>query len=158
MDKTRVSIDDFLQIAGVKISTVKKKKDEIPGLSYANGKFDIIKGTRYPFYLHGRKIKDSADRRYLLLLAISQYKYVDHLKLKVYPEQFEALLKELLDGELIKLNHLYNHYGANAYDCTSKGDEILKMKEKDAINYITGIVSSGAGHFVGAVLSEVYNP
>lgn len=157
MDKTRVSIEDFLQIAGVKISTVKKNKDKIPGLTYANGKFDIIKGTRYPIDIHRYKMENSADRRYLLLLAISQYKYIDHLKLRVYPEQFDNMLKELLDGDLIALNHLYNQYGANAYDCTSKGDEIIKMKKEEAIKCITDVVSSGAGHFVGAILSEVYN-
>ena len=156
MDKTRISIEDFLQIAKVKISTVKKNKNNIPGLTYTNGQFDIVKGTRYPFDIHRYKIKNSADRRYLLLLAISQYKYIDHLKLRVYQEQFEALLKELLDGELIKPNHLYNEFGANAYDCTTKGDEIIKLKKEEAIKHITGIVSSCAGHFVGTVLSEVY--
>ncbi len=155
MDETRISIDDFLQIAKVKLNTVKKNKDKIPGLSYANGKFDIVKGTRYPIDVHRHKINDSADRRYLLLLAISQYKYIDHLKLGVYQEQFEALLKELLDGELITPNHLYNEYGANAYDCTSKGDEIIKLQKEKSKKFISEIVSSGAGSFVGAVLSKV---
>lgn len=156
MDETRVSIEDFLQIAQVKLNTVKKNRNKIPGLSYINGSFDIVKGTRYPIDLHRYKIKNSADRRYLLLLAISQYKYIDHLILGVYQEQFEDLLKELLDGELIKPNHLYNEYGANAYDCTIKGDEIIKLKKEESVKKITEIVSSCAGHFVGAVLSEVY--
>ena len=156
MDETRVSIEDFLQIANVNRSTVKRNKKKIPGLIYENGKFDIVKGTRYPIDIHRHKIENSADRRYLLLLAISQYKYIDHLKLGVYQEQFEDLLKELLDGELIKPNHLYNEYGANAYDCTSKGDEIIKLRKGEAIKQITKVVTTGAGHFVGAVLSQVY--
>ena len=153
MDETRVSIDDFLQIAKVKLSTVKKNRKKIPGLTYANGKFDIVKGTRYPFDIHRYKIKDSADRRYLLLLAISQYKYIDHLKLGVYQEQFEELLKELLDGGLIKHNHLYNEYGANAYDCTIQGDEIIKLRKDEAVKQIAEVLSSCAGRFVGGVLS-----
>lgn len=156
MDETRVSIEDFLQIAQVKLNTVKRNKNKIPGLVYKNGTFDIVKGTRYPIDLHRYKIKNSADRRYLLLLAISQYKYIDHLKLSMYQEQFEALLKELLDGELIKPNHLYNEYGANAYDCTSKGDEVIKLRKEEAVTIITEVITTGAGHFVGKVLSDVY--
>ena len=154
MDKTRISIEDFLLIAGVKIDTVKRKKDEIPGLTYKNGKFDIVKGTRYPYSKGNNRLKTSADRRYHLLLATSQYKYIDHLILQVYQEQFEEMIEELLEAGLIKPNHLYNEYGANAYDCTPKGDEILKLGKKEAIGYITELIAKGAGHFVGAVLSE----
>lgn len=157
MKEDKISIDEFLTIAGVKLSTVKRKSKEIPGLIYENGEFDILKGTRYPGDFHRYKLRNSAERRYVLLKAISEYKYIDHSKLRVYQEQFESLLKELLAAGLIVENGLPNHFGANAYDCTKKGDEILKMDKKtERIRQISELVSSTAGHFMGAVLSEVF--
>lgn len=112
VEKNKVSIEEFIKIANVKKETIKKNRNKIPGLTYENGEFDIVKGTRYPGDYHRYKLKNSADRRYLLLKAISEYKYIDHIPLQVYPEQFKELLKELLDAKLIKENHLYNNFGA----------------------------------------------
>ena len=108
VEKNKVSIEEFIKIANVKKETIKKNRNKIPGLTYENGEFDIVKGMRYPGDYHRYKLKNSADRRYLLLKAISEYKYIDHIPLQVYPEQFKELLKELLDAKLIKENHLYN--------------------------------------------------
>ena len=89
-----ISIDDFVRISGVKESTIRKNKDKIPGLSYDKGVYNIIDGTRYPCDLHRYKIKDSSDRRYLLLKAISEYKYISHLDLGLYHPQFVEMLRE----------------------------------------------------------------
>lgn len=151
----KISIDEFVRISQRKISTIRKNHAHIPGLKFHEGKYDILKGTRYPCDLHRYKIKDSADRRYLLLKAISEYEYIDHVKLKIYHEQFIDLIKELLDAGLIRENHLHNHYGANAYDCTALGDALLKKRKYEAIKEITEIVASAAGSFVGNVISEV---
>ncbi|MCR5668351.1 MAG: hypothetical protein K6G05_04785 [Lachnospiraceae bacterium] len=123
MERNKVTIEEFLNIANVHKNTVIKRAKEIPGLTYSKGSFDILKGTRYPGDYHRYKLKNSEIRRYVLLKAISEYKYIDHTKLKLYKEQFDNMLKELLDAELIVENGLYNRYGANAYDCTSKGDK-----------------------------------
>ena len=48
MEGNKVSIGEFLNIAGVKLNTVKKNAEKIPGLKYENGDFDILSGTRYP--------------------------------------------------------------------------------------------------------------
>ena len=153
MSDNIMSIEDFLTIAGVKLETVKKHKDEIPGLTICEGEFLILEGTRYPCFYRD-KIKNTADRRYLLLRAISEYKYIDHLKLRVTHSQFKDLLKDLLDAGLIRENHLANHYGANAYDCTIKGDELLHFTKQKAIKEISNTVAACGGHFVGAVISE----
>lgn len=157
MNKDKVTIDEFLAIAGVTKKTVIKNSAKIPGLTYENGTFDILKGTRYPGDYHRYRLKNSAEKRYVLLKAISDYKYIDYLKLKVYQEQFVEFLRELLNAGLIKENKLYNNYGANAYDCTTKGDKLLKQTQKEAIEDITKTVSSAIGHFTGAVISEVSN-
>jgi hypothetical protein len=157
MEGNKVSIGEFLNIAGVKLNTVKKNAEKIPGLKYENGDFDILSGTRYPGDFQRYKLENSADRRYVLLKAISEYKYIDSTKLKVYPEQFKSFLKELLDAGLISENGLSNHYGANAYDCTKLGDDVLKLgKKSEIIDRITELISSATGHFMGAVISEIY--
>ena len=150
-----ISIDDFVRIAGVKEITIRKNKDKIPGLSYDKGTYNIIDGTRYPCDLHRYKITNSADRRYLLLKSISEYKYVSHLDLGLYHPQFVEMIKELLDAGLIQPNNMTNHYGANFYDCTTAGDDLLKRKKINAINEITNLIATAAGKFVGAIISEV---
>lgn len=155
MSDQKIDIEEFSRISQRKISTIKRNHAKIPGLTLIAGEFDITKGTRYPCDLHRYKIENSADRRYLLLKTISEYKYIDHKDLKIHYEQFVDLIRELLDAELIKENNLYNHYGANAYDCTAKGDAILKKKKYEAIKEISDIVASAAGKFIGSVISEV---
>lgn len=156
VEKNKVSIEEFIKIANVKKETIKKNRNKIPGLTYENGEFDIVKGTRYPGDYHRYKLKNSADRRYLLLKAISEYKYIDHIPLQVYPEQFKELLKELLDAKLIKENHLYNNFGANAYDCTRKGDTLLKKEKNRAVRELAEMVAKAVGCFIGSVISEVF--
>ena len=51
---------------------------------------------------------------------------ISHKELKVEHPQFVDMLKDLLSAGLIQPNHLSNQYGANAYDCSMKGDELLK--------------------------------
>lgn len=153
----KISIEQFVQNSGYKESTIFKNRNKIPGLKYIDGEYIIIKGTRYPYNLGANKLKDAADRRYCLLDAISKFKYIDSDMLRLEQEQFEEILKELLDADLIKENHLGNKYGANAYDSTPKGDRVLENKRKEAKQEITKLISSAAGHFTGAVISEIYS-
>ena len=150
-----ISIEEFVNIAGVKEATIRKKKNSIPGLKCENGKFTILSGTRYPCDVHRYKLNNSADRRYILLKMISEYKYISHIALRLYHEQFVDLLRELLEADLIKENHLSNHFGANAYDCTEKGDLLLREKKNEAISQITNLVASATGKFIGEIISEV---
>ena len=155
MEKQYIPFDEFVNIAGVKERTIKKRRGDIPGLTYENNQFLVLRGTRYPCDLHRYKINDSADRRYVLLKTISEYKYISHTDLHVYQEQFIDLLRELLEADLIKENHLSNHFGANAYDCTEKGDLALKQKKSESAKVIADMIASATGHFVGSVISEV---
>ena len=150
-----ISINEFSIISGVKESTIKRNKNKIPGLSYAEGEYQIIDGTRYPCDIHRYKIKDSADKRYLLLKTISEYKYISHLDLGLYQPQFIEMLKELLDAGLIRPNNMDNHYGANYYDCTREGDALIRQTKKEAVTRIAELVATTAGRFIGTVISEV---
>ena len=71
-----ISIAEFSSIAGVSEDTIKKKFKSIPGIVFEKGEYKVLIGTRYPCDIHRYKIKDSADKRYVLLKMISEYKYI----------------------------------------------------------------------------------
>lgn len=117
-----ITLEEFSKIAGIKESTIKRKSKNIPGIVHEKREYRVVSGTRYPCDIHRYRINNSEDRRYILLMMISKYKYITNSDLQLYHEQFVEMLKELLAAGLIKENHLCNHYGANAYDCTEKGE------------------------------------
>ena len=103
-----ISIEDFLKIAKVKEKTIKKNQHKIPGLSYENGSYTILEGTRYICSLHRYKMKNAEEKRYILLKMISEYKYISHIELRLYPKQFRNMLAELLSAKLIRPNGMAN--------------------------------------------------
>ena len=91
-----------------------------------------------------------------LLKAISKYQYISHKELRDEQKQVEDMLRDLLSAGLIRPNNLSNTYGANAYDCTAKGDELLKQKESNAKNEFINTIATATGNFTGAILSQVF--
>ncbi len=150
-----MSFDDFVHNSNVKESTVKKRYKQIPGIEKTKKGFKVVSGTRYPCDLHRYGLKNSGEKRYALLKAISQYKYVTHKDLKIEPRQFEDMLRDLLSAGLIRPNNLSNTYGANAYDCTTIGDELISRKDKAAKTELINMIASAAGTFTGAVISQI---
>ena len=64
-----ISIEEFLNIANVKESSIKKNRDKIPGLTYEQEEYYIIDGTRYPYNIRRSKLVNDDDRLYSLLKA-----------------------------------------------------------------------------------------
>lgn len=152
-----IKFDEFVNNSGFKETTIKRKYKQIPGLIKNGKEFRVISGTRYPYRLRNKKIEDSSSKRYVLLKAISQYKYISHKELRIEHPQFETMLKELISAGLIQKNNLSNTYGANAYDCTPLGDELINHKEKKARRELLKIIAEVAGTFTGAVVSQIYD-
>lgn len=152
-----IPFEEFVHNSNVKESTIKKKYQSIPGITKTDNGYTVVSGTRYPCDLHRYKLRDSYDRRYALLKSISQYKYITHWDLRIEHQQFIDLLKDLLSAKLIRKNNLCNSYGANAYDCTTLGEEVLKKNDRAAKKELFDMIASSAGHFTGAVISEIYD-
>lgn len=150
-----ISFSEFVNITGRAECTIKKRYKKIPGITKTKNGFQIVSGTRYPCDLHRYKFKNSGDRRYALLKAISQYQYVTHEDLRIEHRQFEDMLKELLSAGLIQQNNLFNTYGANAYDCTPAGDKLLQHTDKYAKTELVNLIASTAGTFIGSVISQI---
>ncbi len=152
-----IPFQDFVLNSGVKESTVKRRANDIPGLSKNGSGFTVISGTRYPFNIGNHNIKDSGGKRYTLLKAISLYGYISHRELRIEPAQFQAMLGDLIAAGLIRENGLCNTYGANAYDCTPKGDELIRRTDRSAKLEILNMIAEATGTFTGAVISQVYD-
>ena len=152
-----IEFDEFVNNSGFKESTIKRNYKQIPGLQKTKNGFRVLSGTRYPYNLGNTKIEDSASKRYVLLKAISNYKYISHKELRIEYSQFETMLKELISAGLIQRNNLSNTYGANAYDCTPLGDELISHKDKKSRRELLKIIADVAGTFTGAVVSQIYD-
>ena len=148
-----ISMEEFAKKVGVKEETVKKRYQEIPGITKQGNTFIILSGTRYPCDKRRIKPKDSGDRRYLLLRTISDYRYISHEHLMLEEKQFDDMLAEFLQARLIKKNGLCNSFGANAYDCTAKGDDLLKKQKKEVIHELTILCAEALGTFTGAMIA-----
>lgn len=154
-----ISFDEFVRNSGVSERTVRKRYREIPGIELTNsGEFRVLSGARYPFNMRNCKLEDSADRRYILLKAISQYKYISCTDIRVEQPQFKRMLYELSKAGLIQRNNLSNTYGANAYDCTIKGGELLQMakiNKKKAKEEMFILIAKVSGTFFSALVPEM---
>lgn len=160
MSKKRIEyidFDEFVSIADVQAKTIKKKYKQIPGVEKTDRGFRVVSGTRYPYNIRNTKLDDSASRRYTLLKAINQYKYISHRELRIEHRQFEDMLRDLLSAGLIRNNNLSNTYGANAYDCTPLGEELISRTDKAARAELVNLIASAAGSFTGAVLSQIFD-
>lgn len=121
-----ITIEEFSKMYDVKVSTVKKRINEIYIAKKINNEWFILKGTRYP-YRKIRKIKK--DKVYITILkAIEERKYIDEKYFKIYKEDFYGILKILEDEKYIKKVKTLNNYGANKYITTMLGSKVIKEK------------------------------
>ena len=120
-----MTAEDFAQKNGIPLARVKQNWEKIPGSVNRNGEIFFWPGSRYPFNIGFHKLETSADKRYVLLKAISKYRYISHKELRLEEKQFDAMLEDYLSTKLIEPNNLGNTYGANAYDITKDGSDFL---------------------------------
>ena len=149
-----MTVSELSIISAISEKQVTKRWKEIRGAKKEDGVISFPEGSRYPFDLHRYKLINQEKRRLALLDAISCYRYVDNVSLKMPEESFKSLVKELCDAGLIRKNGTHNQYGANAYDTTIRYDEIRSHNIRKRISEITNIVASASGHFVGSIVAE----
>ena len=154
--KEYIEFDDFVSNTGFRKSTVERNYKKIPGIEKKNGKYTVLSGTRYWFSdLHRYKIDDSYQKRFVLLKAISKFRYISHKELRIEKPQFDKMLRDLLSAELIEPNNLSNCYGATAYDVTDKGATLMHKSDKIAKIELITAIAEVAGTFTGAIISQV---
>lgn len=145
-----ITLDEFSRISGVKEETVKRKYKEIPGITKSGNTYLVLEGTRYPVDRRTIRPKTREEKVYYLLKAISEERFISSDNLGLYDEQFSELITALLRANLIKNNCLCNDYGANQYDITPDGSDLLRNKKVEATRLICSTLADLAGTFVGS--------
>lgn len=157
-EKEYIEFDDFVNMAGLKKATIIKNYKKIPGIERTDKGYRVLSGTRYLFTdIHKYKMDDAYEKRYVLLRAISRYKYIGHKELRIEKKQFEQMLTDLISADLIKPNNLSNNYGANAYDCTERGAMLVHTNDYKSKIALINVIAEAAGNFTGAIISQVYD-
>lgn len=151
-----ISLQDFLYISNIKESTFRKNFKKIPGVTYKNRVFKILEGTRYSYNMRRSKPKTTENRMFVLLKAIDETKYINHLMLRSQPSEFRRLLAILLEAGLIERNDSSNIYGANAYSITMKGIKYRKENRRESIRFITTLTAECSGILVGQIVSKIF--
>ena len=156
--KEYIDFDEFVLYTGLRKSTIQRNYKKIPGIEKKNDKYIVLSGTRYWFSdLHKYKLEDSYEKRFVLLKAISKFRYIGHKELRVEKPQFDKMLRDLLSAGLIEPNNLSNCYGANGYDVTDKGAALIHKNDKIAKRELITTIAEVAGTFTGAIISQVYD-
>lgn len=158
-NETYIELSEFAEMVKKKPETILKRKNDIPVIKKFGTEWYALTGTRYPCKVKSFKIKCGLDRRYVLLKAIDDYKYVNSKMLGIFPNEFNMMIRDFLNVELIEENYNGNTYGANAYTTTCKGEKIIKKSKTTATKIIKSILkecATLAGCFVGEVVSRTF--
>ncbi len=156
------TIEQFARRNNISSRTVKNNFHLIKGAYIEDNTYYIPEGSRYPFFPKHMNLTTKIDKKYAVLRALFEYRYVDHEIVKVDKPSFKVIVDELLEDGFIKLNGSKNPYGLNMYDITDKAYQeiyILKSKRniiKRLFNINALNVAVLAGEAVGAGLAT-YN-
>lgn len=152
--KKYISLNEFAQLVEKKPKTILRRKKDIPVIEKFGNEWYVLSGTRYPCKVNSFKVKDNYDKRYVLIKAIDNNKYINSKMLQIYPNEFDLMLRDFVNAGLIEENYNGNTYGANGYSCTDKGAEIIKKSKTTVIKVIKALLEEGA-RVVGIVAGEV---
>lgn len=153
-EENLISLEVFANRYNKKEETVKRNISKIPGAIKKENIDYFCDSARYPYSLRNNKMKTSADRRYLLLLATSKFEYIDEKMLKMSKCSFNTMIKELIEKGLLVENGSNNKNGANAYDCSSLAEEILQKNRVKAMEELGKVLASIAGTFVNSATNK----
>lgn len=149
-----ITLEEFQHNSGMAISTIKKNIAKIPGIEkIGKDNYRVLRGTRYPANLRRFKSNNFGKKRYQLLKAIYENKYIDEKMLMCDKTQFEDFINELLEAKLINKNKLFNNFGANRYDTTNFGDFTFERIKAEKANKHILIVAEAIGTATGTALA-----
>lgn len=136
-----ITLETFLDQCGLKEQTIYKNRNKIKGLEYSNGEYKIPEGTRYPFNIGHNKLKNSYNKRYLILKAIGENRYIDSKMLHMSDNDFEEMVKQLFKSKLICRTHTKNKYGVNMYILEDAAEKLLKEKREYALKILEDVTT-----------------
>ncbi len=142
-----VDIETFASRYKIKVETVKKNINQIVGAKKDGKDYIIPDSARYPYRIGNTSIKTRDDKRYVLLKATSENKFVDEKLIGLSKASFNTLIQELLNQNLLIENGSEDKNGANAYDTSSLADSLLRNGKRRAMVEIGKAVAEIGGKF-----------
>lgn len=149
-----ITLEDFLNQCGLKEQTIYKNRNKIKGLEYSNGEYKIPEGTRYPFNIGHNKLKTSEKKRYLILKAIGEYRYIDGKMLHMSSNDFEAMVKQLHRSKLICRTNTKNKYGTNMYILESAAEILLKEKKEVVLKILENVTAKAIAVYINIQMGK----
>ena len=149
-----MTLREFSLQCGISENQIRKRYKEIGGVEYIDGEWIIPNGTRYPAKrLH--HVDSFEEKVYALLKATSEYRYIDSKILHIPDESFNVIISVLLQQGWIQTNGIENPYGANHYDLTLIGANIINQRRYKSIEAISAMIARCAGDFTGRLINQM---
>lgn len=142
-----VDVETFASRYGYSEKTIKKNIHRIEGAWKEGQDYCIPDSARYPYRMGHTSIQTREDKRYVVLRATSEYRYVDEKMLGLSKTSFRTIVDELTSQGLLINNNSNDVHGVNMYDTSSKADEMLKGGKKKAMVEIGKAVAEIGGTF-----------
>ena len=150
-----VSIEEFANRYRLSVNTVKKNFEMIKGAYISNGEYIIPDSCRYPFFPKNMNLKTRNDKKYAIIKATHEYKYIDNTIVGISKNSFLLIVKELLESGLITSNGSGDINGLNGYDTTDHTDEVIRNNSRK--NKVINDLFINAGCFVGSAGASYKN-
>lgn len=144
-----MTVEELSNICNVKCETIQRNISSIPGYRYEDG--SIPNGSRWKYNIRNSKLRNTNDRRYHLLKATDEYKFIDHNMLRMSRDSFNTMIDELVQYGLLTENGTDNYFGANRYDTTMEYSRIKSDRKKSMIQNIAMFIGTAAGSYTSAV-------
>ena len=146
---------EFANRCNKKPATVEKRfrNGDIPGIQIINNRFKIMEGTRYPYDMRGKETNNASKKRFYLIDAIFNRKYIDAIMLGVEQQEFNQYIQENMNAGLIMHMDWQNQYGANGFITTSEGDKIFTNQKKEQHKYYAELLGTVLGSAAKQIMS-----
>lgn len=154
-EKEAVSIEEFAKRYKLKINTVKKNFHLIKGAYIKENEYIIFDSCRYPYFKKHLNIKTRDDKKYVILRATYEYKYVDRFTVGMSQSSFKTMVNELKEKGYLIENGSGDTNGLNAYDVSDEVGQIIY--EKKHKKHIIDSLFIRAGMFTGACSATYHN-
>lgn len=121
-----MTIEEFSEECGIKVKSIRKRIDEIKGISHVDGVIVILEGSRYPYNLRRSRIDTRLKKMNVLLNATDHNRYIDEKTLHMSKNSFKTMVEELVRAKLLISNGSNNSFGVNMYDVSLAYSECKK--------------------------------
>lgn len=156
MSQQPITVEAFASACGLTTPAVLSHADELKRQGAwldESGALLLPYGSRRHYNLGSTKLDGDGKRYYTILKATSMKCYVDAQVIDVLPEEFDAMIRALVDAGLLVSSGVANDHGANGYVCTPGATALLEEKAQKAAKRLMEILGTAAT--LGSLAAQV---